>query len=212
MGGVNGRIGCRDESTAKLLRELGFDAYFSSCLTTTLYYQFGRLSFEGREGVIFCDANVDELFPLNHFYQFSRVFKRKSIEKVLGRILSGYKNEPREVVSHSCLISASHKDRFALSLDLLKKYARAKLVITSRIHCALPCVAMGTPVILLVTKYDRLRYPGIDRFLNKIYFTSSGELVVDVNVRNEVVFNNDKHIPYAEKMVLECESFVESLH
>ncbi|WP_264821067.1 polysaccharide pyruvyl transferase family protein [Acinetobacter schindleri] len=32
---------------------------------------------------------------------------------------------------------------------MLEKYSTAKLVITSRIHCALPCLAMGTPVIYI---------------------------------------------------------------
>ena len=31
--------------------------------------------------------------------------------------------------------------------ELLKKYAKAEMVVTSRIHCALPCTGMGTPVI-----------------------------------------------------------------
>ena len=30
---------------------------------------------------------------------------------------------------------------------LVKCYAKAKLVVTSRIHCALPCLGLGTPVI-----------------------------------------------------------------
>ena len=30
---------------------------------------------------------------------------------------------------------------------LVKCYAKAKLVVTSRIHCALPCLGVGTPVI-----------------------------------------------------------------
>lgn len=48
------------------------------------------------------------------------------------------------------------KDVFTLTTILyahllLDIYARAKLVITKRIHCALPCLALGTPVILLKT-------------------------------------------------------------
>ena len=39
--------------------------------------------------------------------------------------------------------------RFTEAYNRLKKYASAKLVITQRIHCALPCVAMGTPVIFI---------------------------------------------------------------
>src|SRR5262249_33119050 len=42
-----------------------------------------------------------------------------------------------------------HDSRAAMAQQLLKLYSSAKLVITSRLHCALPCVAFGTPVILL---------------------------------------------------------------
>lgn len=206
----DGRIGCRDLSTAKYLTELGFNAYFSSCLTTTLFYKFGRPSLRDREGVIFCDTCLEKMFPVKHFFQFSRINRKRKVEKVLEEILSSYKGESHEEVSHSCPVSVSHEERFALALGLLKKYSRAKLVVTSRIHCALPCVAMGTPVILLVNKYDSLRYPGIDRFLNKIYPGSNGELVVDLLSKKGMVLNNDEHISYAEKLVKECESFVQS--
>ena len=39
--------------------------------------------------------------------------------------------------------------RFTAAYQLIEMYASAKLVITQRIHCALPCVAMGTPVIFI---------------------------------------------------------------
>lgn len=33
--------------------------------------------------------------------------------------------------------------------SLVKKYAAASLVVTTRIHCALPCLGLGTPVIYI---------------------------------------------------------------
>jgi len=39
--------------------------------------------------------------------------------------------------------------RFTAAYQLMEMYASAKLVATQRIHCALPCVAMGTPVIFI---------------------------------------------------------------
>ena len=56
--------------------------------------------------------------------------------------------------------------RFKLAEQLLERLARARLVITSRIHVALPCIAMGTPVIFvdsdLAKKSERAR---IEEFL-----------------------------------------------
>ena len=40
-------------------------------------------------------------------------------------------------------------ERFSAAYELIEKYASAKLVITQRIHCALPCVGMGIPVIII---------------------------------------------------------------
>ncbi len=39
--------------------------------------------------------------------------------------------------------------RLQYASDLLDRYARASLVITPRIHCGFPCLALKTPVILL---------------------------------------------------------------
>lgn len=198
-GGV---VGCRDLPTLEFLRKLGFHAYFSSCLTTTLFYKFGRMPYSERSGVVFCDVNFGSVFPLRDY------FLRSRIKRVCGEILSSYKTDPIYTVTHSCSVLKTHEERFRLAEDLLSLYSKAKLVITSRIHCALPCIAMGTPVILVVNHYDDKRYPGIDGFLNKIYCSSAGKFVVDVNMKSGFVLNNDKHIPYAEKLIEQCEAFV----
>lgn len=57
-------------------------------------------------------------------------------------------------VSH--LYEAGKNDDYYFSEadSLLKKYADAKLVVTSRIHCALPCIGMETPVIYVQNKNE----------------------------------------------------------
>jgi len=49
--------------------------------------------------------------------------------------------------------------------DYLSELSSASLVITSRIHCALPCATIGVPVIFLDYKFnsesDRSRFDGI---------------------------------------------------
>ena len=42
--------------------------------------------------------------------------------------------------------------RFSAAFELLESYSLAKVVITQRIHTALPCVAMGVPVIFINAK------------------------------------------------------------
>src|SRR5690606_29754020 len=61
--------------------------------------------------------------------------------------------------------------KFQMAEDLLNKYARAKMVITSRIHCALPCLALGTPVIFVNgfdSFVDSCRFDGILELFNRI--------------------------------------------
>jgi hypothetical protein len=43
----------------------------------------------------------------------------------------------------------TEEQKFQYADTLLRKYSKASLVITSKIHCALPCTAMGTPVIFV---------------------------------------------------------------
>ncbi len=42
-----------------------------------------------------------------------------------------------------------HGYKLRKAIEILNLYASAKLVITSRLHCALPCLALGTPCLFL---------------------------------------------------------------
>ena len=58
--------------------------------------------------------------------------------------------------------------------NLLERYKKAKVVFTSLIHCALPCIAMGTPVVFIDAGFNnnaakRDRFDGIlDLFPNVV--------------------------------------------
>lgn len=56
----------------------------------------------------------------------------------------------------------AHEKRRQEAQLLLDTYQKAELVITKRLHCALPCVAMGTPVILIM---DNPRSTGMEKFV-----------------------------------------------
>jgi len=58
-----------------------------------------------------------------------------------------------------------------ISLKIEYKYARAKLVITIRIHAALPCLALNTPVILVNKNFNK-RFPGLLQFFYEKYNNS----------------------------------------
>lgn len=120
-------IGCRDYLTWKTVSELGIQAYLAGCLTVTLPR---REQSESADTVYFVEAP-------------------KSLQKYV----------PAEIMQKCAFVSQEikiSKEQFydpdygyQKTQELLDEYARyAKMVVTSRLHCALPCMAMGIPVLL----------------------------------------------------------------
>jgi len=60
----------------------------------------------------------------------------------------------------------NYENRIKIAEELLKIYSKAHLVITSRLHGTLPCLALGTPVILIVSKKCDIRYEGLKELTN----------------------------------------------
>lgn len=56
--------------------------------------------------------------------------------------------------------------------EIIKKYSTAALIVTQRIHCALPCLGIGTPVIYTTgvnePKFSTCRFGGILELFNVI--------------------------------------------
>ena len=72
----------------------------------------------------------------------------------------------------------NNDDKMQYARHLIQKYANAKLVVTSRLHCALPCIATGTPTIFinsdkLENGYSRSgstgRFDGLIDLMNTLY-------------------------------------------
>jgi hypothetical protein len=112
-------IGCRDEATRRRLEQAGIAAYTSHCLTLT----FPRRAHDPEQGRVFV---VDgENIPIPRNLCDDAVWVSQTMSAALGD----------EVKS-------------AAAARLLEMYRdQARLVITTRLHCALPCLAMGIPVV-----------------------------------------------------------------
>jgi hypothetical protein len=109
--------------------------------------------------------------------------------------------------------------KFEMAETILKKYAKAKLVITSRIHCALPCLAMGTPVIFVNgfdSFVDSCRFDGILDLFNRIDVnTKTGEYTSNFSLDGKItsttiVKNLEKHHALAEPLKEKCKAFIAS--
>lgn len=87
--------------------------------------------------------------------------------------------------------------------ELIKRYSKARLVVTSRLHCALPCVALGTPVIFVPKDKNDIRFKGYNEFLN-IY---SPEDLQKIDWNNPP--KNKKPEELIKELEKRCEEFVE---
>ena len=95
----------------------------------------------------------------------------------------------------------NHLERFQIAKELLDKYARAKLVVTTRLHGALPCLALHTPVIFISKSYDYKRFPGLYDLLNTIGRNETGIFDIRVNLDEKgFVYNSDKYLTIANKI------------
>ncbi len=178
-------IGCRDLSTQKKLEREGIEAYFSGCLTTTLDIDYAAKDSERTDEIIFIDYKIGEYSQADNFllslkaYNFSKIIK----------------------ITHHFNITYGHLDRFKIAKSLLNRYARAKLVVSTRVHGALPCLALRTPVIFINYSYDYNRFPGLYELLNTVGKNAEGKFETKVNLdKNGLVYNSDKYLEYANKL------------
>mgnify|MGYP002781041882 CR=1 FL=1 len=139
-------VGCRDLLTQDFFEKNGVEAYFSGCLTLTLKKEnFAAPRFSPNEkpriylvDIPGCETKEDTLF--------------KSLPACI--------REYAEFLTHATKLT-DLKQRHDAARQLLARYTDADLVITSRLHCALPCVAFGTPVLFFHGNLADSRFAGL---------------------------------------------------
>ena len=180
-------IGCRDTKTRDQFIKYGIDAYFSSCLTTTLDIDYAVNDSQRTDEIIFIDYKFGD-FP--EADKFLRSLKAYNLSE------SNIKH-----TRHKFNNDLSHIERFKMAKKLLNRYARAKLIVSTRIHGALPSLALRTPVIFIKNEYDHNRFPGIYELLNTVGPNEKGKFEVRVNIDEKgLVYNSNKYLEYANKM------------
>jgi len=174
-------VGARDRWTLGLLERCGVEAYFSGCLTLTLGAETAR-----RRGSYVCAVDVPG-----------------RLEGRLGRRFGD------ELVSltHTDVLPGTFEDRSERARRLLSIYAFARCVVTTRLHCALPCLALGTPVLFVETASDRYRFEGLRELLH----TSSLEDLLEGDGRYDVADpppNFEEHLGYRARLIEAVNSFL----
>ena len=210
-------IGCRDYSTMNFLQKQGVNAYFSGCLTLTLGKTY-TVPLEARTNTIYY-VNFDPHIFVN--YVKSKMFRSVGFtpQKVRSRLdsiintMSDYTKCQRVYRDHTVPLPLSEEERFRIADMYLRDYARAQLVITTKIHCALPCAGMGVPVILVMTNPQDARFGGIRELLNHLGVDTSGEIIQHLFLPPEVPgtpLGNSPDIPgIVEALSERCRAFVQ---
>ena len=143
---IHGPVGCRDRETQQMLEEKGIPTWFSGCVTLTLKPVYPKT-----EGGYICLVNVSKQLE-----EWVRVQYPEEEIRIIDQGAS-------DIVE----TKANWSKRFENVEKLLILYQNAKAVITTRLHCAMPCLALETPV-LLVQRDDieeQGRFDGLKRFV-----------------------------------------------
>lgn len=142
-------VGCRDVYTEKKLAELGINSYLTGCLSLT----FPRRT-------VTQDENAKNVYLIDVQTEFKKLIPKEIMSEAI-ELSSIYRFDITHGSNRMTQQEAfDYHRRGEERIELLRD--TAKLVITSRLHAAAPCLAMGIPVIM--TKHDD-RFGFIDRFL-----------------------------------------------
>ncbi|OGI67957.1 hypothetical protein A2738_03870 [Candidatus Nomurabacteria bacterium RIFCSPHIGHO2_01_FULL_42_15] len=205
-------IGCRDTHTQKILEDKGVQAYFSGCLTLTLK----KPSVDKHNNIVIADLEkeAEKVLPkeirdhsiyTNH-WGYSQ-YTKKASALIPHPLKSFIRKLGLNTLSWFFLNKIQEGDKFKKARELLKTYAGAKLVVTSRLHCALPCLAFGTPVIFVYKDLNDPRFGGLLDYLRAYSTEDFKKNIHEINWENPLP--NPRDItPLQEALRKTCENFI----
>lgn len=127
-----GPVGARDTGTLHMLERNGIPGYFSGCVTLTL----PQMPRHENEKPYVCLTDISEE---------AAAYVRNQYPELDFRTIEHVPNKLPALVEKD----APWPERLKKVEELLEIYQNASAVITTRLHCAMPCLALGTPVLLL---------------------------------------------------------------
>lgn len=135
-------IGCRDEATYRYLKEQGVDSFLSGCMTIAL----PKRKEPSGSKVFFVDAPDDVLQYVPESLLQKIVFRNNFF-----------------IGSYSAILPQS-QDQYARQ-NYQELAQDAALVVTTRLHVAAPCIAMGIPTIFCAGEVVSSRFSWIDKYI-----------------------------------------------
>lgn len=177
-------IGCRDSHTQKLLDSKGIKTEYTGCMTLTIP-KFQKIE---KQDYI-CAVDVSE--------------------EVIEQIKKTTDMEVK-IVTHTVpedYHKLSWEKRMENVEELLKLYQGARAVISYRLHCALLCLAIGTPTILLNEEYRNDRFGDYTAYIESCKEEDfvSGKIIYDYK---NISTHSDKWKELRDNLIKKCEDFV----
>ena len=185
-----GPIGCRDYYTRDQLQALGIESYFSGCITMTI----PKMPETPEKGSYICLVDLEEKVA-------------NKMKKLLAE-----KNMDVRVITHNRERNSemSWEDREKQVTDLLTLYQNARCVVTKRLHCALPCLALETPVFMIKEMEDDIRFDPYYDFLHRTTVTKFMKDECSYDFMNPPA-NKDDYKKYREELITHITEFVDCM-
>ena len=199
-----GPVGCRDIYTRDFLNENGIDAFYTGCLTLTLD-SAGKHNPKD-------DDNEYVLINSDYSKQLLSYLKDKTDKKIYvinQDYAPSFKKAfpgqiPKSLYNHTSYYD--YREKLFLAENMLRLYENASCVITDRLHCAMPTLALKTPVLLFDTRQKQERFDGMRNLLNvsnmKEY--ECNYRIFDVNDPPE---NPDDYLEVRKDLISQCKKF-----
>ncbi len=237
-------IGCRDLNTMKMLQEKNIDAFFSGCMTLTLgtryrhegprknicYWVDPFFKIQWNASVILQAAKLCCCRPAAMIRLTRKRCGRLSIRKIVNTaaFFACYRRVFAEdllldgvYLNHQGTIVRPSNERELLdqARALVCKYAEAALVVTSRIHCALPCLGLETPVVYIddaeQQEASSCRLGGLLELFHFLSFEKGGLIVASSWLHGKISFssipaNKDAYKPLAARLSRAARAFAVS--
>jgi hypothetical protein len=131
-------IGCRDQHSVRWCTNLGIAAYFASCLSILLSRS---IPYDPTGPIVTVDVNPKLLPPFE---------------------------QPMLALTHRIRSANYHSPQ--MRLDAMQKrldvYQRASMVITNRLHVAMPCLGLGVPLVMVEADSLGFRFTALPDFLS----------------------------------------------
>ena len=185
----HGKVGCRDLYTCKVFDEVGIPNYFSACVTLTLPKQ--KTTKDKGKYIVLVDLTPEA---------------EKKIEKLVGDSF-----EIRKVTHFTENINGASWDERAKRVEeYLTIYQNAAYVVTKRLHVALPCLAMGVPVLVIEAPVinDPNRFEPYDKWLHYVKNDEFLKHGCDFDFKKGTPNKND-YLKYRKELIKTMTEFVE---